>query len=361
LTRAAVTADIRSVTAPGAAGLDASRALEESERRYRLIAENTHDLVALVDEEGRLAYVSPSSERILGIRPDELVGTPALDRVRPEDRAAAQVMLTRARAGERLLSTFLTPRADGTFSYLETQVHTIESGGARHILCVSRDVTEWKDAERELLASLAEKDALLRELHHRMKNNLQLVSSLLSLQADKNRDPAFGALVQASKNRLRAMAMVHESLNRGLHFTTVDLAASLKELCGHLVRAHGAERIAIHTEVENLPLNLDRTVPFVLIVNELVSNCLEHAFPPEREGRIDVELGVRADGRYVLSVADDGVGLPEDVDPAHPRTLGLSLVCDLTAQLRGEIEVVARRPAKIAITFDPHPSAQGHT
>ncbi|MDZ5455925.1 AAA family ATPase [Azohydromonas lata] len=202
-------------------------------------------------------------------------------------------------------------------------------------------------------AALEEKESLLKEVHHRVKNNLQLISSLLSLQAGRSNDPVVAELLLESRNRVRSMALVHENLYRAGNFARIPMPGHLQNLCAQLVRAYGmdARRIATRVAVDDVLLDLDRAVCCGLIVNELVSNALKHAFPGGRGGTIDVALRAGEDGRCEISVADDGTGLPADIDVEQAQTLGLQLVGDLTQQLHGRLHVDNAPGARFRIIF----------
>ena len=201
-------------------------------------------------------------------------------------------------------------------------------------------------------AALEEKDSLLKEVHHRVKNNLQLINSLLNLQASRIADPAVAELFAESRNRIRSMALVHENLYRAGSYARITMADHVQTLCAHLQRAYAslASGIAVKVDVEDIALDLDRAVSLGLIVNELVSNALKHAYPPPATGSIDVSLRRAASGRFVLVVADDGIGLPEGWQTGD--TLGLQLVRDLSDQLKGRLEIVSMPGSRFEISFD---------
>jgi two-component sensor histidine kinase len=209
-------------------------------------------------------------------------------------------------------------------------------------------------------ASLEEKDALLKEVHHRVKNNMQLISSLLSLQAARIADPAVAELLEDSRNRIRSMSLVHENLYQAGNFSKISMASHIQSLCAHLSHAYGTVRQ--HTEftieVSDLYLDINQAISCGLIVNELVSNALKHAFPDERAGRVRVELRPLDGHRLVLAVSDDGVGLPLELDLAHLDSLGLQLVHDLTEQLHGTIEVSRDLGTTFTVTFDEADSGE---
>jgi predicted ATPase/two-component sensor histidine kinase len=202
-------------------------------------------------------------------------------------------------------------------------------------------------------ATLEEKEALLREVHHRVKNNLQLISSLLSLQAGRVRDPAVAELFAESRDRVRSMALVHENLYRIGNFARVPMKSHLESICAQLFRAYAptTEQISLHLEVDEVQLDLDRAVACGLIVNELVSNALKHAFPNGRRGGLWISLQSLEADDCLLRVRDDGVGMAKSVNPKTAETLGLQLVNDLADQLHGSVAMLGLDGVDIAITF----------
>jgi two-component sensor histidine kinase len=217
------------------------------------------------------------------------------------------------------------------------------------------DVTQRK-ADRALLESaLAEKTALLQEVHHRVKNNLQVISSLLSLQARSVSGPA-RAVLDESQGRVKAMALIHQLLYERNDFSAVALAPYLRRLCALLRDSQGPGRVRLELEIEaeanDLRLDLDRAVPCGLLVNELVSNALKHAFPGTLQGRVKIGLKQLDAQRCLLSVADDGVGLPPDVRPGQTQTLGFQLVLLLVNQLGAELQLTQAGGTHFDITLN---------
>ena len=215
-----------------------------------------------------------------------------------------------------------------------------EHGEVEVLFFSSIDVTERTRAEARLRTSLAEKEVLLKEVHHRVKNNLQFVSSLLALQSAKIKDPKLASAIKESQQRVRAMALMHEQLYRGPNLASIPIARHITALCADLCRSYSVDpdRIALDLRVADMPLDLDRAIRCGLIVNELVSNAIQHAFPAGRRGRVTVRLDAIG-GYYELAVSDDGVGLPAGLDPLHTPSLGLQLVADLADQLGGALSV----------------------
>ncbi|RFU46626.1 AAA family ATPase [Paraburkholderia sp. DHOC27] len=208
--------------------------------------------------------------------------------------------------------------------------------------------------EKEAL--LEEKEALLHEVHHRVKNNLQLISSLLNLQAARVTDKAVAELFADSRNRVRSMALVHENLYRAGNFARIMMATHVNNLCGHLARAYDMGRmgVALQIDVDDVQLDMNRAVSCGLIINELVSNALKHAFPDGRSGRLRVELGLIDQERCKLTVADNGVGIAPEFSLEKADSLGLQLVHDLTHQLQGSLELSRVGGTTCSILFNAY-------
>ncbi len=212
-----------------------------------------------------------------------------------------------------------------------------------------------KAVEERLQASLDDKDVLLREIHHRVKNNMQVVNSLLYLQEHSVRDRVGDVALDAfqqSRARIKAMAAIHDRLYRSSSFTSIDFDEYLNALIPELLRSYRvAETVAVEISARGVELGIDAAVPCALIINELFTNCLKHAFPPGRPGKIDVTMRWSANRDVELTVADDGIGFPGDQGLQTPKTLGLRLVVDLARQLDGTARLVEGQGARVVVEF----------
>jgi len=246
-------------------------------------------------------------------------------------------------------------RKDGSVFIGSLSAAYLDLEGERCVLATTRDVTEQREAEDRLRASLKEKEILFKEVHHRVKNNLQIVSTLLHLQSKFLVDERDLKTFKESQNRVRAMALIHEKLYGSKNLAKLDLASYVASLADHLFEAFGVDRstVKLQAEVEDIALNMDKAVPFGLILNELVSNALKYAFPEGRKGTVRIELRARQNGEVALSVSDDGVGLPAEVDFRDAKTLGLHLVRMLAWQLQGSLEREDGPGTKFVIAFRP--------
>jgi two-component sensor histidine kinase len=224
-----------------------------------------------------------------------------------------------------------------------------------------REIAVRRRAEEHLTSSLAEKEVLLKEIHHRVKNNLQVISSLLYLQSKQIRDQDTLEMFVESQQRVRSMALVHERLYQSDNLARVDCADYVRDLVSYLHHSYGARSrlVKLSIDVVDMSMPIDTAVPFGLIVNELTSNALKHAFPDGREGEIAIRLDMVDGCQWSLVVSDNGTGLPEGLDVQNPKTLGLQLVKTLTAQMNGTIDLEQKDGTSFRITFPLRTNGKG--
>jgi PAS domain S-box-containing protein len=305
-------------------------------------------------------FWSAETFRIYGLDPTV---RPTLDTVmqytHPDDLDMMRQLIEReARNGQDWECEHRLKLPDGTVRHLHIVAHALhDPAGELRFVGAAMDVTASKQAQERLRISLEDKEALLKEVHHRVKNNLQLISSLLNLQAARTADPAVAEPLAESRNRVRSMALVHENLYRAGNFARVPMRSHIQNLCAHLVRAYAMQtsQVELTTDIDDVELDLDKATSVGLIVNELVSNALKHAFPDGRTGCVRVELKIVDGKRCALAVTDNGIGLPAEPDPgqvAESGSLGLQLVDDLTQQLHGSIVVRRAGGTSFTATFD---------
>ncbi|MBW4681612.1 MAG: PAS domain S-box protein [Microcoleus vaginatus WJT46-NPBG5] len=219
---------------------------------------------------------------------------------------------------------------------------------------VAIDITERQQAQEQLKVSLKEKEVLLKEIHHRVKNNLQIISSLLKLQSSYLKDIEAQTLFKDSYNRVRSMALIHEKLYRSSDLAKIDLADYIRNLLGNLFSSYGvsSQAIELKLKVDNISLDVDTAIPCGLIINELVSNSIKYAFTPGLRGKICVEFYLKRENEYILLISDNGVGLPSGFDLEQTDSLGLQLVFNLAEQLGGSINLNTDNGTKFKIKFE---------
>ena len=296
--------------------------------------------------------------RIFGVDPARF--EPRLDAiwemVHPEDRDQLRALAERALAtGEPYQAEFRIVRPDGEVRWCVggTAVTMDASGRAARIGGITYDVTEVKRAEADLKATVDQRDHLLFELHHRVKNNLQLIASVLHLQAGRSREPAVRRFVEGAVARISAIGATHDILHRGGPFDRIDLAAYLRELCQHLAASFldGGARIEVEAPADAPRLDLDRAVPLGLIVNELVTNAFKHGLAADGKVAVRVSLVSCPDGRWRLTVADGGTATPtRPPGGERPKGLGLQLVEVFARQLGGSVQI--RREPGFQVSVD---------
>jgi PAS domain S-box-containing protein len=332
--------------------------VEEALRLSEFCIEKASMSITRIGADGRVLYANEQACLSLGYTREELGTMRVFDfdaSFTPEAWADHRRKLYAS--GSRTIET-LHRRKDGTVFPVEVTVNYLEYQGAGFSFSFTKDISERKQAEEKIRTSLQEKELLLKEIHHRVKNNLQVVSNLLDLQSDYVTDNKTRRFFQESQDRISAMALIHEKLYQTRDYMCIDFADYLDKLTQHLLRCYEKEAglVSLVVEADTVAIGIDEAIPCGLIVNELLSNALKHAFPGGRKGEVTVRCISREDGRISLTVSDDGVGLPPGLDIRNTESLGLHLVTMLVRQLRGLIEVENNGGASFGITF----SASGH-
>lgn len=325
-------------------------ALKESKETIEALLNATTDHAVLLDAQTNFLALNEAVARRLGVPRRELIGKQAVDYFLPSVRERRQ------RWFDEVISTGKGVRfedeLDGRF--FDNSLYPIldDKGRVKAVAIFARDMTDQKIAEDQLRASLKENEVLLREVHHRVKNNLQVVSSLLNLQSRNMKEKTYEQMFSVSRNRIRSMALIHEKLYKASDLAHIDFKEYITSLLSDLFHSFGANgnRIAVKLDIEAGPLTVDIATPCALVTNELVSNCIKHAFPDPRSGIIRIGFAA-AEDEFELVVSDTGVGLPEDIDLQYPQTLGLRLVNTLVKQLGGRMEVRSTDGAEFRIRF----------
>jgi len=322
---------------------DAQAELRDSEAKYRELFESLIDLGYRTDEEGRIAIVSPSSERILGFRPDEVIGKPLTDFYGGGSRDSELFAILER--GETIVDHEIhLARKDGTIIVASTNARAIRDSSGRYIGVTGmvRDITPLKRAEEGFRASVSERETLLMELYHRTNNNMQIISSFLKLQADALGDPKVDELAQSVSSRIHAMSLVYEKLYRSNSLSRINVREYIEELLP-LIEAYGGApegKVSVELDLEDIDFVIDSAVPLGLVVNEIVGNAYKHAFPGDRKGLVRIALRRRDAETILLEIDDDGVGLPPGFDPYATPSFGISTMLSIARlQMRGSVEI----------------------
>ncbi|MFP4032326.1 MAG: PAS domain S-box protein [Desulfococcaceae bacterium] len=318
----------------------AERAIRDSEERYRTLA--THSPTGILLSDGRtIRFVNDAAARLLGAdRPENLMGTALLDRIDPEYHPLAlrriQTLLEMGRPVPRVEQTYL--RVDGSPMPVEVVAVPLDLAEGRLIYSLFQDITERKAAEKALRDSLREKEVLLREIHHRVKNNMAVVAGLLEMQLGRETEPGVRLLLRDSRSRIGAMSLIHETFYRSGNLAAVPLELYLRRLVDQLFSLYieRSGRVAVEIHAPDIHLSARQAVPAGLAVTELVTNAFKYAFPEGRSGALSIR-GIREkSGWLALEVRDDGVGFPAHFNPETAETLGMRLLSLLVdRQLHG--------------------------
>jgi PAS domain S-box-containing protein len=329
--------------------------LAESEQKFRMLAEESPNII-FINKDGRFLYANRRLEELLGFSREEFCspGFHLPDLVAPDDRKVATQALESHLRGEEISPyecALIAKDGKRVESLITTRL--IDYEGELAVLGIVTDITERKAHERQVQTSLREKETLLREVHHRVKNNMQIITSLLKLQSRSVRKEHTEVLREAA-NRIKSMALVHEQIYGSDSLARVDVRPYVTSIAKNLFRSYGVgeSRVTLRTaEVERESMNIDTAIPFGMILNELVSNALKHGFPEDRRGTVAISF-CRTSDVFELAVRDDGVGIPPSVDPLHANSLGLQIVNTLVReQLQGDFHLRREGGTDIRISF----------
>lgn len=332
------------------------------EERFRRVVEASPSAMVMIRHSGQIEMVNTQAELLFGHQRQEMVGqsveilVPARFRGHHPDLRRSFFRDPQSRpmgAGRDLYAL----RKDGSEFPVEIGLNPIETDEGPMVLSAIVDISDRKLREERIQATLKEKDILLGEVHHRVKNNLQVVHSLLDLQSSKITDPEALRLLKESQNRIRSMSLIHQTLYESKDFGRVDFGSFLDTLVPTLVTSYSIDpgRISLSIETAEVSLPIVAAIPCGLIVNELVSNALKHAFPEGRMGHIAIRLTSEPDNVVTLSVSDDGVGIGDEMDLENSTTLGLQLVTLLGEQLGAVLSRRRRDPTSFHLRFRVKP------
>ncbi|MGB9978104.1 histidine kinase dimerization/phosphoacceptor domain -containing protein [Methanobacterium sp.] len=327
--------------------------LEKSEMKFRAIFDNAEDMISLIDvnNETNIKYIEVNNAGInrLGYNREELLTMGPLDI--DEGSKTRKNIEKLIKTGSAQFETIHVTK-DGKRIAVEVNVQFIEYAGKQVALEISRDISKRKKAENDLKNSLKEKELLLMEIHHRVKNNLQVISSLLDIQANYVEDKEAINVLQESKNRVRSMAMIHGMLYQSHDLASINFSNYIKNLIQDLLHSYGANSdIKLIVDAKQVFLNIETAIPCGLILSELVSNSLKYAFPDDNGGEILISVNSYND-EFELIISDNGIGFPENLDFKDlNKSLGLRLVNSLVEQLDGSIELDKSEGTKFIIKF----------
>lgn len=344
-------------------------ALFVSEKRFKEIFNNVNDAIYLIETSnnsfGQIIDVNEKASLMLKYSKNELIGKNFVDIDANPDKEAYNKIFTRLKTVG--YDTFEKEHRCSDYSLIpiEISAHLFSLNGKPVILAVSRNIAERKNAEnivreieeqnkQQIIASLKEKETLLKEIHHRVKNNLQIISSILKLQEYSSTDPEINAILRESRTRIISMAMLHEKLYRTDNLAEIPLRDYLEQLANQVAKEFESSEKHATVKVtcsDDYIVDIDVGIPIGLIINELVTNSMKYAFNPNIQGEIEISVNPLQDGIYTLTYHDNGKGLPPDFNIEELESLGMTLVQNLVMQNRAKLKVDGSSGATFKITF----------
>ncbi|MDH3881058.1 MAG: PAS domain S-box protein, partial [Desulfobacteraceae bacterium] len=328
---------------------NAEKSMYESEEKYRKLFEMESDALALMKvETGNMLDVNVSFIKLYGYTKEEILCMKNTDFSAEPDKTKKSVQNV-----ENFIPLRYHKKKNGTVFPVEITTNMFEHQGSNVLLAAVRDITDRKIIEKQITESLREKEVLLGEIHHRVKNNFEIISSLLNISSMATQNQEIQNLLLSSRTRIHSMAMIHSQLYQSDRFDRIDMARHIGELTEHLLLLYGMQnKVDLVIEPSEVYLSLSQAIPCALILNELITNSLKHAFVDRKHGKIQISIHNSDNNTVLLRMRDDGRGIPDEVDVKPAGGLGLELVKHLSVgQLKGEMRFNNNDGTEICIEF----------
>lgn len=331
-------------------------ALIESEQKFRTMVENSLQGIFIV-QDMEMVYANEALSQIMGYSLEEIQALSQEEMrgiIHPEDQNKVWGRMADRLAGKDVPSRyeFKAIKKNGDTVWMEMVSNRIEYEGKPAVQGAIIDVSDRQQADEQIKASLKEKEVMLREIHHRVKNNMQIILSLLRIQSRTVADKETREVFKQSQNRIRSMALIHEALYKSGDLAHIDFADYISRMTTHLLSIYREDlgHVEVKQEAEGVFLDINKAIPCGLIISELVSNSLKHAFPERREGNVLIRMTMNK-GKNELVVKDDGIGFPAGLNFRKTETLGLQLVTDLVLQVSGSIQLKRTEGTEFIVKF----------
>ncbi len=335
----------------------AEEELRLSEERHRAVYDQAYIGIARIGRVGRFLLVNQRLCDMFGYASEELYKKAFFELTHPSEVGESLKKWDALLSGEikNFTSEQIYLHKNGSQIYANLTVSLVRdtTGSPNYYVAVFEDITVRKQQEKELQESLKEKEVLLKEVHHRVKNNMQVISSILNLQSSYIKDEAAIEMLKESQDRIKSMAFIHESLYQGKNLSHVKFSEYVRNLVGNLFHTYGINKkgLKLKFDLDEVFLNLDTSIPCGLILNELISNALKYAFKDRETGTLSVTLKKLEGGKLKLEIADDGKGFPKEINWKDTESLGLQLVVTLAGQIRGDIQMETKKGTTFTIVF----------
>jgi PAS domain S-box-containing protein len=329
-------------------------ALRESEKRYHTLFEQSPDGILIINNAGKIIEFNETAHRQLGYSREEFakLSLSDIDPVESQEEIQARIEKILEAGQAEFDVKHRTKQGEDRDVHIITKVIVLSGGPIFY--AIWHDITERKKAEDRINQSLREKETLLRELYHRTKNNMQVITSLLNLQSRGIDDKKTLQILKDTENRIHSMALVHEKLYKTKNLSQVNLSDYVRDLANALMKSHnaGKEQISLMVDVERIPISIDTITPLGLVLNELMTNALKYAFPDNKKGEIIIRARLNEDEIIELTFGDNGIGIPQDIDLEETESLGLTIVRTLVeSQIKGNLELRTQNGTVFIIKF----------
>lgn len=332
--------------------------LKAADALYRLFVEEMVQGAVTMTPQGMILYCNRRFSFFLGRPSQQIVGRSFSDFVDPAKQSVFAELLDKSANQISQVELHLKDH-EGKLICFDLALNPLRVDNSLMICVVVTDLTEHNKAEETLRAAIQEKDVLFKEVHHRVKNNLQVINSLLSLQSANLQDPAVIEIFRESQNRVRSMALIHENLYNSKDLSKVNLSSYIHQLTGRLFQTYNilTGKVFLNLNIEDIQLDIEQAISCGLIVNELITNSLKYAFPDSigKQGIISINTGTQLQNPSIIriEISDNGVGLPVDFDPENSDTLGFQIVQTLVRQLDGTLEITKPEGTgtKVSVSF----------
>ncbi|HNP48423.1 MAG TPA: histidine kinase dimerization/phosphoacceptor domain -containing protein [Bacteroidia bacterium] len=320
--------------------------------KLSLVASRTDNAVLIASPDAEIEWVNDGFIRLTGMPKEKVLGK-KIDEIQVYNKVQTEIEQAIVEKHSRLFESNVTTHhlENIWISSTLTPIYD-EAGKLKKLVMVDTNITSGKKMQQQIEQSLKEKEVLLKEIHHRVKNNLQIIISLLNLQSGYIKDELTLKAVKDGQNRVRSMALVHEKFYQAEELSEIDFGEYVEKLTQFLYQSYGdkTDRIKVIVESDHVSLDMDTAMPCGLLVNEIVSNAYKYAFPGTAEGEIKIKL-YRADNKVIMKISDNGIGLPEGFSIEQTESLGMQLIQALTSQIDGELEVSGNPGTAFTVSF----------